>query len=75
MHCTWHKMLRKKLANNHCSVLLLTAVILNIPWMHRLEFCEMHAGKDVNYFDLTEDHLLAWDDVAYESIRNNRWSS
>ena len=40
--------------------------------IHRLEFCEMHAGTDVNYFDLVEDHLLAWDDVAYESVSNNR---
>ena len=43
--------------------------------IHRLEFGEMHAGTDVNYFDLMEDRLLAWDDVAYESVRNNRWSS
>ncbi|MCH2280137.1 MAG: hypothetical protein MK368_00605 [SAR324 cluster bacterium] len=43
--------------------------------IHRLEFGEMHAGTDVNYFDLMEDRLLAWNDVAYESVRNNRWSS
>ena len=43
--------------------------------IHRLEFGEMYAGTDVNYFDLMEDRLLAWDDVAYESVRNNRWSS
>ena len=43
--------------------------------IHRLEFGEMHAGTDVNYFDLMEDRLLAWDNVAYESVRNNRWSS
>ena len=40
----------------------------------RLEFGEMHAGTDVNYFDLMEDLLLAWDNVAYESVSNNRWS-
>ena len=43
--------------------------------IHRLEFGEMHAGTDVNYFDLMEDRILAWDDVAYKSVRNNRWSS
>ena len=43
--------------------------------IHRLEFGEMHAGTDVNYFDLIEDHLLSLDDVAYESVRNNRRSS
>ena len=43
--------------------------------INRLEFGEMHAGTDVNYFDLMEDRLLAWDDVAYESVRNNRCSS
>ena len=43
--------------------------------IHRLEFGETHAGTDVNYFELMEDHILAWDDVAYESVRNNRWSS
>ena len=43
--------------------------------LHRLEFGGMHAGSDVNYFDLMEDHILAWDDVAYESVRNNRWTS
>ena len=43
--------------------------------IQRLEFGEMHAGTDVNYFDLMEDRLLAWDDVAYESVRNNRCSS
>ena len=43
--------------------------------INRLEFGEMHAGTDVYYFDLTEDLLLALDDVAYESVRNNRWSS
>ena len=42
--------------------------------IHRLEFCEMRAGTDVNYFDLTEDRLLACDNVAYESVSNNRWS-
>ena len=42
---------------------------------HRLEFGEMQAGTDVNYFDLMEDLLMAWDDVAYESVRNSRWSS
>ena len=43
--------------------------------IHRLEFGEMHAGTEVNYFDLMLDHILAWDDVAYKSVRNNRWSS
>ena len=43
--------------------------------IHRLEFVKIHAGTDVNYFDLMEDRILAWDDVAYESVRNNRWSS
>ena len=48
---------------------------LKHPLIHRLEFGELHTGTDVNYFDLMEDRLLAWDDVAYESVRNNRWSS
>ena len=39
---------------------------------HHLEFCEMHTETDVNYFDLTEDRLLACDNVAYESVSNNR---
>ena len=43
--------------------------------IQRLELGEMHAGTDVNYFDLMEDRLLAWDDVAYESVINNRGSS
>ena len=42
--------------------------------IHRLEFSKMHAGTDVNYFDLMEDRLLAWDNVAYESVSNNGWS-
>ena len=42
--------------------------------IHRLEFGEMHTGTDVYYFDLTAGHLLALDNVAYESVRNNRWS-
>ena len=42
--------------------------------IHRLEFGEMHAGTDVNYFDLMEDRLLEWDNVAYESVSNNRCS-
>ena len=42
--------------------------------IHRLEFGEMRAGTNVNYFDLMEDRLLAWDNVAYESVSNNRWS-
>ena len=42
--------------------------------IHCLEFSEMNAGTDVNYFDLMEDLLMAWDDVAYESVSNNRWS-
>ena len=41
--------------------------------IHRLEFGEMYAGTDVNYFDLTEDRLLACDNVAYESVSNKRW--
>ena len=41
--------------------------------IHRLEFGEMHAGNDNNYFDLMEDRLMAWDNVAYESVSNNRW--
>jgi len=50
-------------------------VYLKHSLIHRLEFGEMHAGTDVNYFDLMEDRILAWDDVAYKSVRNNRWSS
>ena len=42
--------------------------------IHCLEFGKMHAEKDVNYFDLMEDHLLAWDNAAYESVSNNRCS-
>ena len=42
--------------------------------IHYLEFGEMPAGTDVNYFDFMEDRLLAWDNVAYESVSNNRWS-
>ena len=40
---------------------------------HRLERGEMHAGMDANYFDLMEDRLMAWGNVAYESVSNNRW--
>ena len=43
--------------------------------IHRLEFSKMNAGTDVNYFDLMEDRILAWDNVTYESVRNNRWYS
>ena len=43
--------------------------------INRLEVGEMHAGTDVNYFDLVEDRLLAWDNVASESVRNNRLPS
>ena len=43
--------------------------------IHRLEFGEIYAGTDVDYFDLMEDRLMAWDNVAYESVSNNRWSS
>ena len=32
--------------------------------INRFEFGEMHAGTDVNYFDLMEDLILAWDSVA-----------
>ena len=39
--------------------------------IHRLEFCEMRAGTDINYFILMEDLLLEWDEVVYESVRNN----
>ena len=42
--------------------------------IHRLEFGKMHAGTDVNYFDLMEDHLLAWDNYSYESVSNKRCS-
>ena len=42
--------------------------------IHCLEFGEMRAGTNVNYFDLMEDCLLAWDYVACESVSNNRWS-
>ena len=42
--------------------------------IHRLEFGEIHAGTDVNYFDLMEERILAWDNVAYKSLSNNRWS-
>ena len=42
--------------------------------IHRLEFGKMHAEKDVNYFDLMEDRILARDTVAYESVSNIRWS-
>ena len=42
--------------------------------IHRLEFIKIHAGTDVNYFDLMEDRLLAWDNFAYESVSNNGWS-
>ena len=47
---------------------------LKYSLIHRLEFGEMHAGTDFNYFDLIEDRLLAWDNVAYESVRKNRRS-
>ena len=45
---------------------------LNHSLIHHLELGEMHAGTDVNYFDLMEDRILAWDNVAYESVSNNR---
>ena len=48
-------------------------VYLKHSLIHRLEFGEMHAGNDINYFDLMEDRLMAWDNVAYESVSNNRW--
>ena len=47
---------------------------LKYSQIHRLEFGEMHAGTDVYYFDLTEDLLLALDNVEYESVSNNRLS-
>ena len=40
---------------------------------HRLERGEMNNGTDVNYFDLMEDRLMLWDNVAYESVSNKRW--
>ena len=40
--------------------------------INRLEFVEIHARADVNYFDLKEDCLLAWNNVAYKSVSNNR---
>jgi len=40
--------------------------------IHHLEFGEMNAGTDVNYFDLMEDHLLALDNDACESVSNNK---
>jgi len=43
--------------------------------IHRLEFGEMHSGMVVNYFDLMENPLMASDNVAYESVSKNRWSS
>tara|TARA_B100001123_G_scaffold373376_1_gene437928 strand:+ start:163 stop:354 length:192 start_codon:yes stop_codon:yes gene_type:complete len=43
--------------------------------IHRLEFGEMHIGTDVNYFDLMKGRLLAWDNVSYDLISNNKWSS
>ena len=42
---------------------------------HTLKFCEIHNGTDVNYFDLMEDSLLTCDDVAYELVKYNKWSS
>ena len=42
--------------------------------IHRLEFGKVHPGADDNYLDLLEDRLLAWDNVAYELVSNNRWS-
>ena len=32
--------------------------------IHCLEFSEMHAGRDDNYFDFMEYRILAWDNVA-----------
>ena len=42
---------------------------------HRLERGEMNNGTDVNYFDLMEDRLLSWDNVANEPVSNNIWSN
>ena len=42
--------------------------------IHHLEFGEIHHGTDDNYFDLLEDRLLAWDNVAYQLVSNNIWS-
>ena len=41
---------------------------------HRLEFGKMNAGANENYYDLMEDRLLAWDNVTYEIVSNNRWA-
>ena len=46
----------------------------NYSPIHRLDFGEIYAGTDVNYFDLLEDRILARSDVAYGSVRNNIWS-
>ena len=43
--------------------------------IHRLEFAEMYVGTDANYFDLMEDRLLSWDNVANEPVSNNIWSN
>ena len=32
--------------------------------IHCLEFSEMHAERDDNYFDFMEYRILAWDNVA-----------
>ena len=42
--------------------------------IHQLEFGEMNTGTDVNYFDLMKGRLLAWDNVSYDLISNNKWS-
>ena len=41
---------------------------------HRLERGEMNNGTDVNYFDFMEEHTLALDNFAHESVSNKRWS-
>ena len=41
--------------------------------IQRLEFFGIHAWTDVNYLELMEDRLLAWDNFTYESVSNNRW--
>ena len=38
--------------------------------IHRLEFGEIYAGTDVYYFDLTEDFLLALDNVEKETRKS-----
>lgn len=41
---------------------------------HRLEFRKLQEDADDSYFDKLEARLLAWDNVAFELISNNRWA-